>query len=276
MEKEMQFERNISIIVTPSIGGEGLIFKNFRINFEVQKSVEKKVQNTAKIQIYNLGDNSFNFIKQNNMVVTIKVRWKDQTDKLLFFGKINRASKEKKDTDWIIKIESGDSGNAYNSAKLSKSYPEKTTHTNVFEDLKNELLKGNIIKGIKGFFSSDNLFNNGFAAHGNVGNLMDNILTANNYEWQINNGILEIQKKGTSNQIIKLSSESGLLDSPEVTENGIKATCLLQSEIAPLRQVYVESLYIKGVFIPTKVTHSGDNLEGKFQTTFETSEKKKK
>lgn len=276
MEKEMQFIRRISITVTPVIGGEGLVFNDFRINFEVQKSVEKKIQNTAKIQIYNLSDNSFNFIKQNNMAVTIKVGWGEEADKLLFFGKINRASKEKKDTDWIIKIESGDSGNAYNSAKLSKSYPEKTTHNNVFEDLKNELLKGNIIKGIKGFFASDNLFNNGFTAHGNVGNLMDNILTANNYEWQINNGILEIQKKGTSNQVIKLSSESGLVDSPEVTENGIKATCLLQPEISPLRQVYVESLYIKGVYIPSKVTHSGDNLEGKFITTFETGEKKKK
>ncbi|KAB8035846.1 hypothetical protein GCL60_16585 [Silvanigrella paludirubra] len=272
----MQFERNISIIVTPSIGGEGLIFENFRINFEVQKSIEKKVQNTAKIQIYNLGDNSFNFIKQNNMAVTIKVSRKEQAYKLLFFGKINRASKEKKDTDWIIKIESGDSGNAYNSAKLSKSYPEKTTHNNVFDDLKNELLKGNIIKGVKGVFASDNLFNNGFAAHGNVGNIMDNILTANNYEWQINNGILEIQKKGNSYQVIKLSSESGLVDSPEVTENGIKVTCLLQPEIAPLRQVYVESLYIKSVYIPSKVTHTGDNLEGKFLTTFETGEKKKK
>ena len=69
----MQFIRRISITVTPVIGGEGLVFNDFRINFEVQKSVrKKKIQNTAKIQIYNLSDNSFNFIKQNNMAVTIK------------------------------------------------------------------------------------------------------------------------------------------------------------------------------------------------------------
>lgn len=272
---QMQFKRNISIIISPVTGGSSLVFNDFRVNFEVQKSVEKKVQNTAKIQIYNLSDDSFNFIKQKNMAVTIKVGWGEEADKLLFFGKISRASKEKKDTDWIIKIESGDSGNAYNSAKISKSYPEKTTHLNVFEDLKSELFKENTIKGVKGVFASDNLFNNGLAAHGNVGNLMDNILTANNYDWQINNGILEIQKKGIPTQIVKLSSESGLLDSPEVTENGIKATCLLQPEISTLRQVYLESYYIKGVYIPTKVTHSGDNLEGKFQTTFETGVKKK-
>ena len=43
MEKKMQFNRRISITVIPVIGGEGLVFNDFRINFEVQKRKWKKL-----------------------------------------------------------------------------------------------------------------------------------------------------------------------------------------------------------------------------------------
>ncbi|RDB37400.1 MAG: hypothetical protein DCC88_00295 [Spirobacillus cienkowskii] len=270
--KNMQIYRKISVIISPINGGNAIAFNDFRVCFEIQKTNETKVQNTAKVQIYNVSDNSFNFIKKENMAISIFVGWGESAEHLIFYGKITRVSKEKKDTDWILKIESGDSSEAYNSTKLNKSYPENTQHTHIFNDAKNELLKDKVIKGVKGLFNSDNLFSNGYAANGNAANVIDNILTTNNYEWQINNGILEVQKKGESKQTIKLSSRSGLIGSPEVTGSGIKVNCLLQPEITPLKKIYVESINIKGVFNVIKVTHSGDTHEGKWQTTFETKE----
>ncbi len=268
-----QINRRAKVIVSPIGGGEGTVFDGFRIAFDVQKTNEKRVQNKAKVSIYNLSDKSFNHFLKKDMAISLMVAWEGQEDKLLFYGEIIRALKEKKDADWVVNVESGDANNAYRNASVNKSYPEKTSHDSVFGDAVNELKKGNIIKGVKGVFSTQNTFKKGFAAHGSATKVIDDILTINNYEWQIHNGILEIQKIGAKTQIVKLSSASGLIGSPEVTSTGIKGTCLLQPEIAPMQKLYLDSIYLKGEFTPSKVTHTGDTHEGRWETIFETDER---
>ncbi|WP_397600522.1 baseplate hub protein [Silvanigrella sp.] len=268
-----QINRKAIVTVSPIMGGAGIVFDGLRITFDVQKTNEKKVQNKAKISIYNLSDESFNWFTKKNMAISLMVGWGENADNLLFYGEIVRALKEKKDADWIVNVESGDATKAYKNASVSKSYPEQTPHNAVFADATKELFKGNIIKGVKGIFATPNTFKKGFTAHGSATKVIDDILTINNYEWQIHNGILEIQKKGVSSNVVKLSSASGLIGSPEVTSTGIKATCLLQPEIAPMQKLYLDSIYLKGLYTPTKVTHTGDTHEGRWETTFETDER---
>lgn len=267
-----QINRKAIVTVSPIGGGAGIVFDGLRIAFDIQKSNEKKVQNKAKVSIYNLSDESFNWFAKKNMAISLMVGW-GSADNLLFYGEIIRALKEKKDADWIVNVESGDATKAYKNASVNKSYPEKTSHSNVFKDAADELKKGNIIKGIKGIFTTPNTFKKGFTAHGSATKVIDDILTINNYDWQIHNGILEIQKKGVTTNVVKLSSASGLIGSPEVTSTGIKGTCLLQPEIAPMQKLYLDSIYLKGLFTPTKVTHTGDTHEGRWETTFETDER---
>ncbi|WP_186650098.1 baseplate hub protein [Fluviispira vulneris] len=273
-KEPQQFIRAARVTIAPEIGGIGLAFSEHRIAFEVQKSNEKKVQNSAKISIYNMSDKSFNFCTQKNMAVTIETGWGYSANKLLFYGKIVRAVREKKDADWIVKIESGDGNEAYNKSSMSKSFPEKTPHNAVFSAATATLLKDKVIKGVKGLFAAPNTFKKGYTAHGSATKILDDILTINNYEWQIHNGMLEIQKKGVVTNIVRLSSASGLIGSPEVTSNGIKGTCLLQPDIAPMQKLFLDSVYLKGLYTPTKVTHTGDTHEGDWHTTFETEEKK--
>ncbi len=260
-----QINRKAIVTVSPIMGGAGIVFDGLRITFDVQKTNEKKVQNKAKISIYNLSDESFNWFTKKNMAISLMVGWGENADNLLFYGEIVRALKEKKDADWIVNVESGDATKAYKNASVSKSYPEQTPHNAVFADATKELFKG--------IFATPNTFKKGFTAHGSATKVIDDILTINNYEWQIHNGILEIQKKGVSSNVVKLSSASGLIGSPEVTSTGIKATCLLQPEIAPMQKLYLDSIYLKGLYTPTKVTHTGDTHEGRWETTFETDER---
>lgn len=273
INESQQINRRASLTVSPIGGGEGIVFDKFRISFDVQKTNEKRVQNKAKISIYNLSDKSFNWFIKKNMAISLMVGWGESADNLIFYGEIVRALKEKKDADWVVNVESGDATKAYKKASVNKSYPEKTSHDSVFGDAVNELKKGNIIKGVKGVFSTPNTFKKGFTSHGSATKVIDDILTINNYEWQIHNGILEIQKIGAKSQIIKLSSASGLIGSPEVTSTGIKGTCLLQPEIAPMQKLYLDSIYLKGEFTPSKVTHTGDTHEGRWETIFETDER---
>ena len=66
-----------------------------------------------------------------------------------------------------------------------------------------------------------------------------------------------------------LSPSSGLILSPEKTEKGIKAQCLLRHEIHTGSLIQIESENINGLFLITNVTHEGDSDGDKWYTNIE-------
>lgn len=94
---------------------------------------------------------------------------------------------------------------------------------------------------------------------------------ANALEWSIQDETLQIIPKteSSSNVIIELDSNTGLVGSPSKTAKGVEFTSLIQPKIRPGVKVKIKSKILEGIFKVRKVTHDGDSHQGDFLTKCE-------
>ncbi len=100
----------------------------------------------------------------------------------------------------------------------------------------------------------------------------------------IDNKSLKIFKKGTGEKIkaVRLSSNTGLLEAPKLTDNTEEDTAvaegltkrvifrsILNYKIIPNGYVDIQSNHVKGTFIVDKCSFKGDNFGGKFEVSGE-------
>jgi hypothetical protein len=116
-------------------------------------------------------------------------------------------------------------------------------------------------------------YKNGFSFSGRVGQLLDLITKKCSLTWSVQDGAIQIYAEaGSLNQTaVLLSATSGMLGTPNKTEEGMEVTSLLNPEIRVGRKIKVVSKYLNGynIFTVTKIVHQGDNYEGEFTTKIE-------
>ncbi|MGH7249510.1 MAG: hypothetical protein ACREGC_00895, partial [Minisyncoccia bacterium] len=89
------------------------------------------------------------------------------------------------------------------------------------------------------------------------------VLESHDFKASVQNNALQILKKGQALQkeAISLSAASGLLASPEIGSDGeIIVRALIMPELAPGRQVHVDSATHKGFLTINQVRFSGANF----------------
>jgi hypothetical protein len=245
-----------------------------KIEFEIEKSISS-TQNTSTIKIWNLKEETRNALGKELDEVILEAGYTppgggDNTG-ILFQGNIRDVSHTRDGAvDIVTILSNGDGDKAIRSATTSKSYPKGTKVETVVEDLQKDLEKQGVKRGEQKLPENLGEFKRPYATVGSVKNELDTLSRGKGFYWSIQNNTCEIiPGDGYIGGIILLNKESGLVDVPTITDNGVKITALINPDLRPNRRVKVESSVLQmnaanGEYRISEATYSGDNRSGDF------------
>lgn len=279
------FDRVVTVhIGIPGLSGEGIEFKNLKMEFNVRKNEEVDPRNSCTLIIYNLNKDSRNKIKQENNVLHLYAGYRDDTEEeLVFTGDITAVNVSIERPNVITTIEAADGEKALQEAKIAISYGEGVSSDQIIQKALDAIglplrSKLELVEKIKKKFS------NGFSFMGQAKKLMDLITQDVDVTYSIQNGEVKLFSKNSidlSHAFI-LSSQTGMVGSPQRIKikstkkekvkdrDGWKTTSLLLPTLEPGSPLVINSKEIqRGQFRIVNCEHVGDSYEGTFQTTCE-------
>jgi hypothetical protein len=242
-----------------------------RIAFNVEKTGSGGSSNKAKIDIYNLSQDSKGFVEQKNIKVRLEAGYNGELT-TLFFGDVKRVNHARSGPDILTTIESGDGEENLVNAHIELSLAEGAKLSQIVDKAVSAIgLAKGVIKGIP-IIS----YTNGFTFSGPVRDLLELVARRGNLKWSVQDGALDIfpDASDTGEAAVLLNENTGLLGLPNKTEDGFELTSLLNPLLSPGRKVIVESTTLTGrkTYKVDKATHVGDTREGDWITKVEGKE----
>ncbi|WP_377838697.1 phage protein [Bosea sp. UC22_33] len=276
-----QWWRIVEVTVSGKAGT--LTVRDLKIDFEVSKGIGSK-QNTATISIWNLTASHRKQLGEEFDKIELKVGYKAGPLSTIFKGNIRDVTHTKETADVKSAMECGDGDEAFSKGAVSKTFPSGTKPKEIVDYLAGEMpgaTKGEM-KGI------DDLpaYKRPVTLFGWSWSEMDKIGREHGFYWSIQNGQVEAVK---NDQVLQgttvLSSETGMLSIPEITDKGVKIKALLNADIAPGRQIDVRSDFLDedsgrdkrktdqggGIFRVSDVTFSGSTRSEEYYVEAEAS-----
>jgi len=275
------FNRVASVTVEGS-AATGVEISGLRFVFKIEKT-KTSTQNSLKLKIYNLSEDTIARIQEKDSKITLKVGYvEDSGAEIIFSGSITRVISVKDYPHTILDIESGDGMNKLREARSNLSNISGVGVTQVLEQLSKDL--GIVVREITKDIKES--FNNGFSFVGPTKDAIDTITKQFGLEWSIQDGELQILKAGTPNRdrVPLISKDTGMVGSPEliisdatvlqaVTSGSAKyrVNILMNPKIRPTSEIRLESRVATGNFIVNSVSHNGDTHGKVWNTLMEVS-----
>lgn len=267
------FGRKVRILVakpTKDLGSQlvGVVTDidgEFHVQFKVEKTLGKG-PNSAHVVVHNLGETVRGNLQDKGSFLVVQAGYEDSIS-TIFKGNVRTFDHQHPSVDWITKIAGGDGERSYCFATCAENFPPGVklhqVCTRLGETFGLELPDFSKVEGM------DRQFDNGYAAIGSTTSNMDRLLIATGYEWSIQDMRLRVAKKGAAaqqtEQVIVLSSENGLIGSPEYCEPEkkskppiLKFKSFLFPQLAPGGLVSFASLRHQGIHRIKKIEHTGD------------------
>lgn len=264
-------------------GQEGRIFRDLRIEFEVDKNRESNA-NSGRVSIYNLNPQSRNLINDEGQKYQLKVGYAGLGNspilEILSLGDVLDVETIRRGPDIVTQFKIGEATKALSEKTLDKSYEEGTSIKTIVNDMADQLevAKG-AIKGLK-----DLVFNSGYSATGKIKDRLDELTSKQDLEWSVQNGELQILPKddSTDEEAILLTMNTGLLKAYKAKSEKAGATelkdvtrfeALLNPNIKIGRKVHIVSEIneIDEIVTVRRIKYLGDNKDGAFKVIGEAS-----
>lgn len=273
----LQYKRKYELIIGSD---SGIKLSELRVKFEITKDLTG-YPNLAKIQIFNLSKSTQQRIKKEFDKVIFNAGYEANV-KLLFKGQIRNVTHLKQGVDTITTIYAHDGARDFDTAKVNISFKEGTEVKQIVEHVIGtfkETTHG-IIEGLDGL--GDRL--KGVTISGSSKDVMDQLAEENNFEWNITDEAINVVPKNeTIDKTFLITSATGMLGSPTLTEIGADVTMLLNPELIPNGKLKVESLTQnislgdlnfrninktigEGLYKIQKITHTGDTHDNQWQS----------
>jgi hypothetical protein len=274
-----QFKRIYELNITTPDGLSRTITE-LRINFEIKKSV-LSYPNQARITLYNLAPDSLAALQTKFSKLVLNAGYEGNL-KLIFTGDIRNVYQEKRGVDRLTTVYAGDGQQAWQNSNFNKTYVETMTVQTVVNELISsfsEIGKG-VIEGVPAIAS--NLL--GQTLSGSSKDLLDSLADEHGFNWSISDGeinIAPVETPLTSSEAVLISSATGMIGSPTVTEVGADVTTLLNPSLSPESAITIKSigsdlalgnLYFRdvkrtnaeGTYKIQEVIFKGDSREGEW------------
>lgn len=285
-----QFNRTASLVIGRR-GETAKVLSGLRIVFNVTKT-EGKEPNTAKIEIYNLSQESRNIIRMreeaDTLFIILNAGYIDgDGEELVFTGNVKAISHQIIKPEVVTIIEASDGANALFSTKLSISHGAGVSADTILLQVLNAIPLPSNFQTLQ---YEDKAYANGFAFVGLAKDALTKVTKFMNLNWSVqNNEIRLIPFDGDDRtKVVRLSPQTGLIGSPErltgstrkakglskKDQPGWKFTSLLQSKINPTGKIIVQSREIpeNSTFTVFSVNHSGDTHGDIWETVTEVRE----
>lgn len=250
--------------------------EGLQVRFEVKKTL-KKNPNDATIRITNLSPRSQAEMRERGIKVLLQAGYPDNLE-TLFVGDGYVGDTKTEGPDTVTTIQAGDGARAYLHARVAESFRAGTPASVVVRRLAEAsgLDLGNV--GAQAAQVAARQYANGYVAFGNATRELDKVLRSMGLEWSIQDGKIQVLRpgEGTTVNAVTLSSETGLIGSPEVgtpEKKGqrprVKFKSALQPSIKAGGHVLLDGLTHKGLVLVKQVTHVGDTHGDDFYTEAE-------
>lgn len=286
---------------------EAIVFSDdFDIQFNVT-STRTSTPDTSTIKIYNLSSTTISNFTEEYKIVNLYAGH-EQRFGLIYRGNISEFIFEKAKVDNNITI-SCKSNNIAKNSKTNLKIPENTALEDAIKMIASDLKTqsginigriltddtpwGNLDLSSNTQTSSDLNGNvivpynkeikNSMSVVGNTADILDTFAKNYNAQWTINNGVFEWVSNEMSSDAQSaeiLSPDTGMIGTPQLNDNGIIVTTLLNPYLRVNNQVIVISDYLErnnvfsgikvktleggGVYRVNKIRHSGSNFENQF------------
>ncbi len=276
---EQLFNRDFALqlgtkrIAMRPIGDKNISKPMLKVIFNIEKSTDRD-PNKATITVHNLAERTRKELQKEQPVI-VQAGYTN-TIQQIFSGDITYISHAREGVDWVTTLQCNDGARQYVSARLSVSFGPGTQFRSLLQTLAEALGVG--LGNAQGQFTAGDFrgglveFTKGVVVSGKVSDILDKYVTTAGFKWSLQDGQLQILKPGqtTTEELVVLTKDSGLIGSPEVGEEGIvSAKSLLQGTIRPGRRIRIESLEVDGTFKIERVSHVGDSWGTDWYTELE-------
>ena len=265
-----QYKRKVKLTIGDGINA--LIVEDLRVKFEISKDLQG-YPNLAKIDIFNLNDDSRAKVKDEFSKVIFNAGYEDNV-KQLFLGDIRNVIHSRQGVDFITTIYAADGDTDFQGSFVNTSLSEGVKIKDIVDivvaDFK-DVVVGEL-QGLTG--ERDKL--RGVILSGPSKDILNQYGNDYDFDWSVQDGVFEtIGKDEAFNDVTTVSSQFGMLGSPSITELGADVRILLNPSILPNRRIKIESsapqlalgnLYFRdikktlgeGFYKVQKVIHTGD------------------
>jgi hypothetical protein len=221
-----QFLRFAQLVV--SKGASGLDLSGLRFRFEVRAS-DVETPNTMSVRVYNPKSETVNSIIQEFDTVTLSAGYQNGTQANIFQGDIKqfRFGRER-NVDNYLDILAADGDQAYNESVINQSFPAGSTNSQQLSAIAGSFGLP-VDSTADSYLSTGGILPRGKVMFG-MARLHAAILAkSNNTRWSIQNGILTLVPVTgyLPGQAIQINSASGMIGTPEQTDNGILIRCYI-------------------------------------------------
>lgn len=268
----MAFGRIVELTIGPS-ESVGKLIKDLRISFFVEKT-DKESANKARIEIYNISDDSALELGKANNNVILRAGYEDEGGaKNLFFGQIADAVYKKESPETKLEITAFDGQTNIQEKNISVSYGPATPVQTIF----NDLLSAFGLPLSNASLVLSEAYTNGYAFVGKTKDAITEVLAFAGKTWTIQNQQLTVISPGESVERtgLLLSPDTGLINTPEpledVEEDATKEVpkryrvqSLLYPQMVPGAEIKIQSSIVNGIFRVETIEFTGDNFEGSF------------
>ena len=281
-----KFNRSITLTVFSESEAKGVSVKDLRITFEITKD-QMGYPNLAKIDIWNLNRNNQNRIKNVFDKVLLRAGYDNDNAGLLFSGQIRNVIKVRQDADMITRIWAATDDQGFKEGFLNYTAAADTQIKTIIEEAAKTF--GDVVIGrIDELTGSNKIMGETFS--GSTRSILDRLKDDYGFDWFVDDGKLNVlTPTGTLNTeqtAVIISSITGMIGVPGITERGVIAKTLLDHNIKVGKLIKIESqtanvqlgnLYFRdidrtigeGVYKAIKIIHEGDTHANLWQTTVE-------
>lgn len=211
--------------------------RRFALDFDIKMS-RSKTPNQGIIAIYNLSADTRQRIERDAKSIRVFAGY-DDNFKLIFTGDVVFVNSSKSSVDWKTEIRAGDGWRSFSQSITSRNYAAGTPIRTIVEQTARDMgiaLKesANILKGvISGSLTLD----------GRSKDAMDDIVNNHGGQWSIQDNELQVTPitKPIDGEAIILAADSGLLETPSVTEKGVTLRSQLHPDIRPGKVIKLQA-----------------------------------
>ena len=250
-----QFLRFAQLVV--SKGGQGLDLSNLRFRFEVRAS-DVETPNTMSARVYNLAGETVNKIIQEFDTVTLTAGYQNGNQGTIFQGDIKqfRFGRER-NVDNYLDILAGDGDQAYNFAVMNQAFPAGVTDSQQLSAIAAKMGLPSAPTN-DGFLTTGGVLPRGKTMFGMARLYMRNLAKKNNCRWSVQNGVVTLVPVTgyLPGQVVEINTASGMIGTPEQTDNGIVIRCYLNplikiGQAVKINNRDINQAVIKSQFFPS-------------------------
>lgn len=249
MNESQQYIRRCNLIVADA-KGNGLDLSNLRIVFKIKKS-DAQTPNTAEIRVYNLAKETASQIRKEFSTVLLQAGY-DRNYGTIFAGNIKQVRLGRENgTDSYIDIAAGDGDDAYNFAVVNSTLSSGATQqdqiNSAASSMSGKAVKQGSITGVE-----SNKLPRGKVMYGMARDYLRQSASATETSWSIQDGKIQFVKLTglLPSQAVLLNSKSGLIGTPEQTNDGITVKCLLNPQLKIAGRVKIDQENIAEAQLP--------------------------